>query len=519
MEDLQRSRVWLYPLVVLGSISLLWFTLLCSLDYLIFYNLGQSFWTVLTTAAATEVQGTLGGLPEVVVAILGIVITVVSIILQLSATRYTPRVTEMFFRDRTNLVVLSYFVVTATQCIWVSLAVRQKFIPPILVISTLVLITAAILVLIPYFIYVFHFLEPERVVKRLEKRALEQAVGHHRSVSVEHRRAQMLMGVEQLADVAVNALSQKDRIIASRSIDALRDLTTAYLSVKAQLKDDWYEISGALLQNPDFVVMSRESVNDLYEQRIWLEWKILRQYQAIYNESVNRVVDICQLVAINTRYIGECALRADDRHVLRTTIKFFNTYLRSAINQKDVRTAYNVFHQYRQLAESLLAENRSREVIEVAGYFKYYGQLANGIGLSFVTETAAYDLSALCELANAAPDFEGEEQLLEILLDVDKTPETEAEERSLRGVRKAQIKLATHYLSVGQQPLARQIFRDMQLEPAERLSSIRDELKLTQDRDFWEVIDRGRNFDYLDPRRRAHLDTYFQWFEIAATNA
>jgi hypothetical protein len=514
MEHTRRSRVWLYPLAVLGSISLLWFTLLCSLDFLIFYELGQSFWTVLTTAAADEIQGTLGGLPEVVVAILGIVITVVSIILQLSATRYTPRVTEMFFRDRTNLMVLSYFVVTATQCVWVSLAVRQKFIPPILVISTLVLITAAILVLIPYFIYVFHFLEPERVVKRLQKRALDQALGSHRGTTVEHRRAQMLMGVEQLADVAVNALSQKDRIIASRSIDALRDLATSYLQNKAQLSPQWYAISGALLENPDFVVMSPESVGDLNEQQIWLEWKILRQYQAIYNESVNRVVDICQLVAINTRYIGECAIRANDRHVLRTTIKFFNTYLRSAINQKDVRTAYNVFHQYRQLAESLLAENKHDDVVEVAGYFKYYGQIANGIGLSFVTETAAYDLSALCELANTAPEFEAEEQLLEILLDVDKTPETEAEERSLRGVRKAQIKLATHYLNTDHERLARQIFQDMKDEQPERLSSIREELSLTQDRDFWEVIDRGRNFDYLDPRRRAQLDTYFRWFDL-----
>ena len=43
----------------------------------------------------------------VVIVLLGIVITVVSIVVQLAATRYTPRIAEMFFRDRTNLAVMA----------------------------------------------------------------------------------------------------------------------------------------------------------------------------------------------------------------------------------------------------------------------------------------------------------------------------------------------------------------------------------------------------------------------------
>ena len=32
-------------------------------------------------------------------------------------------------------------------------------------------------------------------------------------------------------------------------------------------------------------------------------------------------------------------------------VKFMNTYLRATLNARDVRTAYNVLNQYRQLAE------------------------------------------------------------------------------------------------------------------------------------------------------------------------
>jgi hypothetical protein len=220
---------------------------------------------------------------------------------------------------------------------------------------------------------------------------------------------------------------------------------------------------------------------------------------------------ISQLVAINTRYIGEQALESSDEHVLDLAIKFFNTYLRSTINQRDIRTAYNVLNQYRLLAESLLKSNKEQEVVEVARFFKYYGQLANTAGLSFVNETAAYDLCTLCELAHDR-QFPLEQQLLEIFLEVDKDPETEAQEKSLRGVRKAQVKLATHYLVRGSEALARQVFKDMEHERPERLLSIREEMLAVTDKDFWEVIDRGHNFDFLEEPRREKLALFYSWF-------
>ena len=64
-------------------------------------------------------QNALGNMAQVVAAILGIVITVVSIVVQLAATRYTPRIADMFFRDRTNLAVLGFFVVACINAVWV----------------------------------------------------------------------------------------------------------------------------------------------------------------------------------------------------------------------------------------------------------------------------------------------------------------------------------------------------------------------------------------------------------------
>jgi len=64
----------------------------------------------------------------------------------------------------------------------------------------------------------------------------------------------------------------------------------------------------------------------------------------------------------------------------------------------------------------------------------------------------------------------------------------------------------------GADELARRIYEDMKSERPERLKSMRDELLSVVTEDFWEVIDRGRNFDYLPPDRKKALNVFYSWF-------
>jgi hypothetical protein len=49
-------------------------------------------------------------------------------------------------------------------------------------------------------------------------------------------------------------------------------------------------------------------------------------------------------------------------------------------------------------------------------------------------------------------------------------------------------------------------------EGPQRMASIRDELLQVESPEYWEVIDRGVNFDYLPPDRKAKLHEFFGWF-------
>jgi hypothetical protein len=512
----RRRQIWLYPLVGLGSAAMIIFFGIFLLDW---HSLravtNPNPIAQLLTFDPDTAQNALGNLAQVIAAVLGIVITVVSIIVQLAATRYTSRVAEMFFRDRLNLVILGFFVVAGIDAVWVSLSVTRQFVPKASITATLVLVTISVLLMVPYFAYVFDFLDPEKVVARIQEHALRSALGGVLSGEgdLEQRQVKVVQSVEQLTDVAMNAIAQKDKLIATGAVDSLKELAARYLEGKRGIDKRWFDVGARLRQNPDFVSMHPESVDDLAKRGVWLEWKILRQYQAIYNEGLEAMPDMPQLVAIDTRYIGEAALAVGDREVLKLAVKFFNTYLRATLNGGQVRVAYNVLNHYRQLTEKLVGTEDDQALL-VAEHLRYYGQIAHGKGLVFVTETTAYDLASLCEYAFAR-GAAVHERFLKVLLELDRQAETEAQEQMLRGVRKAQAKLATFYLALGGEKFARMIAADMKDEPVVRLRSIRDELLRTTSKDFWEVIDRGHNFDYLDEDRRKKLTEFFGWFDLA----
>jgi hypothetical protein len=520
-----RRMTLLYPLLGLAGTAMVLFFGFYMLDWLTGHFTGNPISNLLTFDVDT-LENALGNMAQVVAAVLGIVITVVSIVVQLAATRYTPRIADMFFRDKTNLGVLAFFVVACINAVWVSVSVEKNFVPRYSIVFMMLLVTFSLLMMVPYFAYVFDFLDPDRVVGRIQQQAVASAIGASKTDHVEEGQRKALQGVEQLSDIAVNAVSQKDKAIASGSIDAVKDLVVTYLGKKSSLGGDWFRIGDWLRQNPDFVSLAPESVDDLQQKRVWLEWKALRQYQAIYNEALGEMPDINHQISINTRYVGEAALETKDGEALALSVKFFNTYLRATLNKQQVRTAYNVLNQYRQLAERALTVGQHPIVGDIGFYFKYYGQIAHGMDLGFVTETCAYDMAGLCERA-----FElkspAHDTVIKLLLELDREAESQSQESMLKGVRKAQAKLASFYLNAGTddgEKYARQIFMDMKDERPERLRSIRDELLRLETKDYWEVIDRGTNFDYVDAARKEKLKVFFGWFpslssERSLTNA
>jgi hypothetical protein len=282
-------------------------------------------------------------------------------------------------------------------------------VPQATITATVIMASGSVLLLVPYFAYVFDFPRPEKVIARIgaeTARARDVAQGREgrRPTTGRDRQAQALGGPRQPGrhrGQRARAEGQGDR---DRRVGGAAPPAGRVPGAQGRLDGDWFTIGAALRADPDFVALASDSLDDLGEPRTWLEWKGLRQLREVFGAALTTMPEMAHVVAIDTRYVGEAALAASDREVLVLTVKFMNTYLRAALNARDVRTAYNVLNQYRQLAESLLATRNAwpqAVLVDIAGHFKYYARLAHGIGLAFVTETAAYDMCALCEMASA----------------------------------------------------------------------------------------------------------------------
>src|SRR5258705_5889008 len=99
--------------------------------------------------------------------------------------------------------------------------------------------------------------------------------------------------------------------------------------------------------------------------------------------------------------------------------------------------------------------------------------------------------------------------MLTISLGPDQPLRAKRQESALQGIRKAQLKLACYYLDKGENGKARRIADDMAGEDATRMTTIREQLERVKSKEFWEIIDRGRNFEYMPSRQRAQMEQFF----------
>ena len=119
-------------------------------------------------------------LAEVAFALIGIVLMIVSLILQLSATRYNPHVVALFFRDEPSRAIMHFLVGTALVCLWINVMLLQGhdnsiFIPRVSCTLLMLCISSSTLLVIPFFEYVFEFIDPRTQVNIIRASALLEA--------------------------------------------------------------------------------------------------------------------------------------------------------------------------------------------------------------------------------------------------------------------------------------------------------------------------------------------------------
>ncbi|MFH2030001.1 MAG: DUF2254 family protein [Bacteroidota bacterium] len=498
--------------------SLLFYILNRFVDYLIIAN-GITFFSHLYDQDIGNLTNTVGSLGEVVTGVFGVELTAVTIIVQLAANKYSDSVMVLFIRNKINAVVYALFVIVAINTLLVTNTIKEDFVSHFSITVNLSLIIVTIIIIIPHLSYVFNFLRPENFLSYVKDNITKTILSLETSDSktVIKARQEVFKEINFIGDIATNSVHQGDRATTLLCITVLREILLLYLPLKSKIPKDWFHTREEDSMDPDFASYSQFVLQRIDERQIILERKVFQVYDLIYNNSRSTLREVASGVLLNSQLIGCASAAARDEGALENVFKYFNSYLRFAINGKDPRSAFNTLEHYRVLAEELLRVD-PKVVEEVSFYFKYYGQEANKRGVLFIIETAAHDLCRINELAFDLK-VPNTKELLGLFLKLDEplkeggNEELTTQEISLIGVRIAQVKLAGYYLFHGNEELAKVIYNDMKVEPVSRIQHIKDIIFNTTQEEFWEITPRGVNFYYVSPRRREALVQFFNWFE------
>jgi hypothetical protein len=423
--------------------------------------------------------------------LVAVVFTTVSIAVPLTANMYSLKFLEFFLKDRVNSGMLLLAATVALNTILVQYATKDDFVPMLALNLHFALLSLAFILLFPYLYYLFRFLHPNTLLERLASECthhLDLATGR-RNALAEHRR-HVSESFEHVANIAVRSVDRLDRNTAIESVHVLEDLAARYRAHKARLPAEWFEAEKEL-----FLSFSSAAVDEANASRSWVEMKILSQLRQMLGSALTRMHDVTSAVAKALRRFGLAEGVRSDPRLRELTVEYFNTFIRRAMNTRDVRSVFILFDQYRILAEELLTDDPEL-VLEIAYYFAYYGQIARDMQLSFVVDAAAHDLGALVRHAweTQSPIAE---RLLESFLRYDGAGSL--------GVAKAQAILGSYFVMTDRAPAAAQVRERLRLLESTRLDRLTTELMAVRREKYWEVNERRMNMEYVPDVQRERL--------------
>ncbi|HEY1555600.1 MAG TPA: DUF2254 family protein [Kofleriaceae bacterium] len=481
------------------AIAFVGFALLFGAEFFLEWrNAGYPGWNSVSWAGVKneKLVDTLSPMARAYNNVLAMLIGTIGLAIPLTANMHTPKLIEIFLRDRVNRWVLAFFALGAAHVLWVDYMVGPQFAPMWAIRLAVFFAMAGWAMLIPYFFYVVRFVDPSQLVIRLRgdvMRVLE--ITAERDHDPQGAQTEISTRVGQLGTIIIKSLDRNDRDVAAEGTWAIKTLLDHYDKYKNRMPKEWFAVDRA-----DFIGMSDEALEMMTENRTWFEMKCLHQLEHGFLRALGGANDTVSTFSDATRVIASRAHLHHDEQALRLCIRFFNNYLREAIKARNLRAVYDVFHQYRRLGRELV--ERPEILREIGHHFGYYAVMARTAGMLFAPQLALFDLGYVTRRAyeRASP---AAAELLAVALSF---PHRRADDVHTMAV-KAKLILGGFFIENkldAEAEIVRKNLRDIDHACVERCEA---EL-LAADISFFEVTDRQLNIEYVPPERRGPLQEF-----------
>jgi Predicted membrane protein (DUF2254) len=445
-------------------------------------------------AAAAGTLGLVGGAEGVT---LSIVIVSVVFGIQTTSSRYSPRIMGIFTRNPLNALVLSFALASILYTFLVRAEVKVNYVPTWSLALAVVLALINFAILLPYVGYIFEVMRAETLVSSIIRRARRELRAAVNSKQNRRHRGELMTSIAQVTDIAFGSIQLGDMPICVLSIEVLGQLLAEdYLPITKDFKPDWFKVGHAELPGASDQILA-----EVNRAGTWFTYTIMSSFVDMIGLTPLHRKEAVHAIAVATRNVGLAAIQAGDSEVAELCVRFFNTYLRAAINQSAPTFASAIMNEYRRLAIGSL-EWRPDLAVEAAAHLLRYGRHFDEAGMPAIFGAAAEDVADLAIEARARdPEVTHRLALLMVRNLLDLIPN--ARPIGLNGLFKGVAKLTFWALASDQKDVAHILVEGIAAAPPEFVDAALDRMESMQNGLFWEVNERVIAFDWVEQPLRA----------------
>ena len=455
--------------------------------------------------AAAGTLGLVGGALSVAI---GIVLIVVVFGIQTTASRYSPRIIELFISDPVNVLALGLFLGAIALIFMVRAKIKPDYVPMFGVVASVILGWVGLAILLPYVAYMFEVMRAETLIQMVLWKT-------RRRMRRKPDRPSLRKSVAQISDIGLGSLEHADVPVCLAAVEALRRLLIeVYLPLKPGLPAGWFDVS-----RDEMPGTSEEVLALVRRTRTWLEHTVLSFYLDLIGQTPAFRREIVHMIASATGELGVAAMKASDTELEEQVVRFFNTYLRTALHQRTATFAYPLMHEYRRLAE-LALETHPSLTLEISEHLLAYGRSFETNQVSHVVGAAAEEVAEIA--SRAVHDGRSDQALAIARLLARSLTEMVAAERpagAIGAVMKPVVKLTLHCLSDEHRELASVLLAALGQAPRDLVERALRRLEGTRIDVYYEVGERVVAFDWVEEELRLLIPALRTRLEIAGNGA
>ena len=329
---------------------------------------------------------------------MAVVLTCIALIVPLTANLYTPMLVTVYIRHplivaMLSLLLLSHIICLALNFIPVGHGLNHLLVGALALIYLVVMLGA-----LPFLYGISRFLRPGYFIPMLTTKGIRNLEALDQGRLDAAREGELFATIDVITNIALTGMSRGDRQLVLLALESLHTFLGSIIPRGGRQEKAWRST------RPHFVPgLAREGQEYLTRERVWPEAYVLAQMLKVMESATKRQNDILAEMAgylVDTAHLAS-GLGRDK--VAELHMMTFNTLMREAIEERDLRRFQNLSYYYRLLIEAF--HQQPERMHEAAQRIIHYARMARKLELDFALETVNYDMGeTVLSLARLNPE-------------------------------------------------------------------------------------------------------------------